>query len=262
MDWLAAPWLWLALFVLGAYTIEAVTGFGSIVIALSLGALLLPIETLLPVLVPLNICMTGYLVARHRAHIHRATLLKLILPLMALGTLAGYGLRPWLGEQQLRMLFGLLVIWFAGRELWRARLGLNPRRHGAWWTRGWMFTAGITHGLFASGGPLLVYSLTGVELSKAAFRATLVTVWLSLNGLLTLAFALDGSLAPALPRVGALLPVLLVGVVLGEWLHHRVNEQRFRQAVFLLLFATGLLLLFAGGEPLTSGEIQMAAGGY
>ena len=51
-------------FILLAYTLEAITGFGSIVIALSLGALLLPIEQLLPVLVPLNICMTGYLVSR------------------------------------------------------------------------------------------------------------------------------------------------------------------------------------------------------
>ncbi|WVM90262.1 hypothetical protein UMZ34_08545 [Halopseudomonas pachastrellae] len=32
------PWLWLGLFILLAYTIEAITGFGSIVIALSLGA--------------------------------------------------------------------------------------------------------------------------------------------------------------------------------------------------------------------------------
>ena len=64
------PWLWLGLFILLAYTIEAITGFGSIVIALSLGALLLPIPAMLPVLVPLNICMSGYLAWRNRQHIH------------------------------------------------------------------------------------------------------------------------------------------------------------------------------------------------
>ena len=61
-------------FILLAYTLEAITGFGSIVIALSLGALLLPIEQLLPVLVPLNICMTGYLVSRHWRLIDRRLL--------------------------------------------------------------------------------------------------------------------------------------------------------------------------------------------
>lgn len=238
------PWWWLALFVFVAYTIETITGFGSIVIALSLGALLLPIDVMLPVLVPLNICMTGYLVSRHRRHIHWPTLLRLILPLMVVGTLAGYGLKPWLGEQLLRMLFGVLVAWFAGRELWRAWHGTALRRHGRLWTGGWMFMAGITHGLYASGGPLLVYALTGVALPKAQFRATLLTVWLALNGMLTLVFALDGSLQPALPRLVYFLPVLLAGVVIGEWLHHRVNEARFRQAVFVVLFATGLVLAF------------------
>ncbi len=40
------PWIWLGVFILLAYTIEAITGFGSIVIALSLGALLLPIPAM------------------------------------------------------------------------------------------------------------------------------------------------------------------------------------------------------------------------
>lgn len=241
------PWWLLALFVLLAYTLETVTGFGSIVIALSLGALVLPIEAMLPVLVPLNICMTGWLCLRHRRFIHHPTLWRLILPLMALGTAAGYGLRPWLGDDVLRIIFGALVTWFAARELWRQWHGLHPAQHARWWTRGWMFMAGITHGLFASGGPLLVYALSGVQLDKARFRATLVTVWLILNGLLTVAFALDGSLAPALPRVAAFLPVLLAGVLLGEWLHRHADEQLFRKLVFVLLFITGLILLLPMG---------------
>src|SRR5690554_6212859 len=60
------PWLWIGLFVLLSYTVEAVTGFGSLVIALALGALLLPVAELLPVLVPLNVLMSGSLVLRHR----------------------------------------------------------------------------------------------------------------------------------------------------------------------------------------------------
>ncbi len=239
------PWLLLAVFVTVAYTIEAITGFGSIVIALSLGALLLPIEAMLPVLVPLNILMTGYLVLRHRAAIHWPTLLKMILPLMAAGTLIGYGLRPWLGDQTLQLLFGVLVTWFAGRESLRLWHGIEAVKHGAWWTRGWMLGAGLTHGLFASGGPLLVYSLTGVQLDKAAFRATLVTVWFSLNSLLTVVFALDGSLWPAVPQIAWYIPLLVVGVVAGEFLHHRVDEQRFKQVVFGALFITGLALLFS-----------------
>lgn len=237
------PWIWLGLCIFIAFGIEAITGFGSIVIALSLGALLLPIDAMLPVLVPLNICMTSYLAIRHRQHIHWPTLLKMILPLMVGGTLLGYLLRPALGDNTLQILFGALVIWFAARELWRSIRGLKVSQHGSGWTRSWMLVAGITHGLFASGGPLLVYALTGTQLSKSAFRATLISVWLSLNGLLTVVFALDGSLLPALPRIGMMLPVLLAGVVIGEFLHHRVNENLFKQLVYTLLLLTGALLI-------------------
>ncbi|WP_040297152.1 sulfite exporter TauE/SafE family protein [Alcanivorax hongdengensis] len=236
------PWLCLGLFIFVAFTTEAMTGFGSIVIALSLGALLLPIEVILPVLVPLNIIMSGFFSWRYRAEIHWPTLLKLILPLMVAGTLAGYGLRPWLGDQLLKSLFGVLVLWFSSRELWRSWRGLDTHPHGPWAARLWTFLAGITHGLFASGGPLLVYALSGLSLPKTRFRATLILVWFCLNGLLTVVFALDGSLFPALAHLAVLVPVVIVAMVLGEFLHHRVNEARFRQAVFVVLWIAGLAL--------------------
>jgi len=229
--------------ILLAYTLEAVTGFGSIVIALSLGALVLPIDQVLPVLVPLNICMTGYLVRRHWKMVDRSLLLGTILPAMVCGTALGYLLLPYLDTQALKAAFGALVLWFAARELWRMRHATTPPRRPRWLTRLLAFGAGISHGLFASGGPLLVYGLAGTRLDKTRLRATLMTVWLTLNGLLTLAFLVDGRLQPALPQVAAYAPLLLVGVWLGERLHRRFDERHFRIAIYLLLLITGLLLL-------------------
>lgn len=240
------PWVWLGLFILLAYTIEAITGFGSIVITLSFGALLLPIPAMLPVLVPLSIFMSGYLAWQNRQHIQWPILLKLILPLMLFGTLVGYGLRPWLDEGILKILFGVLVLWFAGREVWRIARGHNAAPHPRWLSRILTFGAGITHGLFASGGPLLVYSLADIHLDKAKLRATLVCIWFCLNASMSLLFLLDGSLLPSVPRIIAYLPVLVVGVLLGEFLHHRLNELRFRQIVYSLLTLTGMLLIVKG----------------
>lgn len=236
-------WILLGAFVLLAYTVEAVTGFGSIVIALSLGALVLPIGEMLPVLVPLNIALSGYLSLRHHDRIHWPTLLRLILPMMAAGTLVGYALKPQLGNAALQVLFGVLVIWFSVRELRRLfGTGVVGAAHGRTKTLGLMFGAGATHGLFASGGPLLVYALAGSELDKQRMRSTLIAVWLTLNSLLTLMFLADGSLMPALPRTAAYLPVVGVGIVTGEWLHHRIDELQFRKLVFILLTGTGVAL--------------------
>mgnify|MGYP000703379850 CR=1 FL=1 len=90
----------------------------------------------------------------------------------------------------------------------------------AWLTRGLIGLAGMTHGLFASGGPLLVYAVSGLQMDKARFRATLAGVWLTLNGVLTIAFLMDGRLQPALPFVAAYIPILVAGVYVGEKLHH------------------------------------------
>jgi uncharacterized membrane protein YfcA len=237
------PWLWLGLAILLAYTIEAITGFGSIVIALSLGAILLPIPEMLPVLVPLNVFMSGYLTWKHRQHIHWRLLATLILPLMVAGTLTGYILTPWLGAGILKVLFGVLVVWFAGKELWRLFGGHVAKPHGLVTSRIITFGAGITHGLFASGGPLLVYALAGIQLDKSRTRATLLTVWFTLNLTLSVLYLFDGSLIASADRLVWYLPLLVVGVLVGEFLHHRLNEERFRQAVYSVLLITGLLLI-------------------
>lgn len=231
-----AAWALLGIIILLAYTLEAITGFGSVVIALALGALLLPIDRLLPILVPLNVCMSGYLCWRYHRLIDRRLLL---------GTLAGYALLPWLDAEALKRGFGVLILWFAGGELWRLFRHAPVRGH----TPGWVMrlatgAAGICHGLFASGGPLLVYALAGSTLDKARLRATLISVWFTLNGLLTLAFLFDGRLVPALPQIGAYAPLLLFGVGLGERLHHRLSEQHVRVLIYLMLLAAGALLLY------------------
>ncbi|WP_177197773.1 sulfite exporter TauE/SafE family protein [Halopseudomonas formosensis] len=236
------PWLWIGLFVLLSYTVEAVTGFGSLVIALALGALLLPVAELLPVLVPLNVLMSGSLVLRHRRQLHGALLLRVILPLMLLGTLAGFALQQWLADDLLKGLLGILMLWFAGRELWRLRRGRPARPHPPWLNRLLTLGAGLTHGLFASGGPLLVYALAGTQLDKRRLRATLLCVWFSLNACLSLMLLMQGKLVPALPRLPWFIPLLVLGMLVGEYLHHRVNEQRFRQLVYGLLLVTGTIL--------------------
>jgi len=238
------PWLWIALFVLIAYTIEAITGFGSLVIALSLGALLLPLPELLPILVPLNVLMSGFLSWRNRRHIDQPLLLIVILPLMLCGTLIGFALHSWLADNLLKLSLGLLIIWFAARELWRIQRGTTVPPHPRWLSRLLTLGAGITHGLFASGGPLLVHAMAGTTLDKRRLRATMLCVWFSLNTSLSLLLLIEGRLIPGLPRLLLFIPLLLAGVLAGEYLHQRINEQRFRQMVYTLLTATGLLLVF------------------
>jgi hypothetical protein len=65
------------------------SGFGSTILALTPGIHLYPIDGLLPVLVPLDMIVNRYIVARHYRRISRPHLFRSILPAMGIGVAAG-----------------------------------------------------------------------------------------------------------------------------------------------------------------------------
>ena len=80
--------------------------------------------------------------------------------------------------------------------------------------------------------------------APSAFRATLATVFVSGSALSFLLFWWQGLVtADALRVAGAGLPGLLVGILLGEVAFRRIDHERFRAVVLVLLVASALLAL-------------------
>ena len=111
-----------------AYIGDAMVGFGTSVIAVTLGANFYPIELLIPVIVPAHILINGYIAFRHRAHIDGGLLLKRILPLMTLGGAIGLALFPFVKGPALQLIFGVMIVIFTARELIRLVTGGNSAR--------------------------------------------------------------------------------------------------------------------------------------
>lgn len=231
------------IFIFIGFTTEVATGFGSIIIAISLGALVLPIEAMLPILVCLNSMMNGIFLVRIYRQIHLVTLLKVILPMMLLGMVVGIQILPYLSDNTLKKGFAILVLWFAIRELYKLRKGHKVAVKSQFLQRIWTFLAGITHGLYASGGPLLVYSLAGNTLNKANFRATLLATWFLLNLSYALYLLFNGVLIQHAVSILAYSPVLLLAVFVGQYLHNKIDEQRFKQIVYILLILSAITML-------------------
>ena len=110
-----------------------------------------------------------------------------------------------------------------------------------------LFLGGIIHGAFGSGGPLIVIYVSQALKRKAIFRASLCMLWFGLNSLLLIQFTLDGVWMQnncfTLYATIATLPFLVLGIIVGGYLYHRVSEYAFRLIVFALLFGTGLFVL-------------------
>jgi hypothetical protein len=100
---------------------------------------------------------------------------------------------PWLG-----LAFGVMVLVLAARDLHHLRVASaapeKPISGAASVTA--LLGAGVIHGIYAAGGPMLVYAIGREGLTKKVFRSTLSMVWILLNVILVTRFMLatnDGS---------------------------------------------------------------------
>lgn len=241
-----SPLLVLALIVFLGFLIEAATGFGSMVVALTLGALWFSVNELLGWLLPVNLVLSAYLAARGWRSIQWRFLGTRMIPLMAVGLAFGTLVASRAAETNwLKPMFGVFVMAVAAWQLWSALKPAattsalpGPARVAA------LLGAGVIHGIFATGGPLAVFVSARELPEKAAFRASLSLLWLVLNALVMPRLVGAGQVSVAtLQTSGLMLLPLALGIGAGEWVHHRLDEGRFRVVVALLLLAAGTVLV-------------------
>lgn len=235
---------WIAVVVFLASSVQAALGFGASLVVVSLGALAVPIADLLPVLVPTSCLATATIFTVDRAHVSWRLLLGRILPLMAPGVILGALLAERLTDDVARRVYGVLLVLLAGRALLALRRPepaappAAPRGAAAW-----LLGAGLVHGVYATGGPLLVYVVDRLRLPPRVFRATLAGVWLTLNLLLTVGFAARGRLdASTAACSAALVPGLALGLLVGHKVHVALDARRLRLGVLGLLVVVGVNL--------------------
>ena len=233
----------LVLILIFAHTVETVFGFGATIIAMALGIYLFPLDTILPVLVMLGVLQSAWLVGRWFRHLQWRVLLLKILPAAAVGMVIGIYYRTQVADyKQLIILLGIFVMAVSVMEIvliyrTRAAGGSLP------WYLGIpiLVIGGIFHGIFASGGPLIIYYSSRELKEPADFRATISTLWLILNIALLVNLYSAGQInLETLTMTGIVLPGLIVGIVLGSFVKFRAIV--FKVLLYVLLFIAGLLL--------------------
>ncbi|MEZ4287583.1 MAG: sulfite exporter TauE/SafE family protein [Polyangiales bacterium] len=241
------------LIVVFAATVQTAIGFGSTLVCVTLGANLFDIEQVVHWIVPVSFLQTGYVLVTDRREIQWAFLLKRVLPWMIAGVVGGLAIVSVFKGPILGFAFGVIVLALTVRDLHEqskrsADSGSSLNRFQSTIA---MLAAGVMHGMFASGGPMLVYALGREGLDKHAFRATLSVVWFTLNIILVGQFVRAGVYdRENLKILAALSLSVFAGVVVGDWLHHRVDEKRFRIAVLGLLCAAAISLVLRYGRQL------------
>jgi uncharacterized membrane protein YfcA len=230
----------LPLIVFLAFLTEAIVGFGAVILTVTLGAHLMGIDPLLARFLPLNLLLSSALLLRAGKLVEGRLLLRFLLPPVGAGLALGLLLARLQGGPWLRGVFGLFVVILSVSEL--TRLGraapASPPRPAL--DRALLALGGVIHGLFGSGGPMVVYVLSRRVPGRGAMRATLAALWMLLNTLLLVSFLTRNQLSAATLKDSVLLlPSLGLGLFLGERLHHLLPDLLFRRLVYVVLLLAG-----------------------
>ena len=229
----------IALIALVAFGTEGAIGFGGTVIAACLGAQLLPLDELLPAFVPLNLAMSAWLLATGRDAIAWRVLLRTVAVPVAIGAAIGLALFHVPAKTLLAAIFGGFVALLAIVQLVRPASRPLPLI----WQRVFLVAGGVAHGLFGTGGPMIVYVTRRELADKRAFRATLAVLWFALNIALLVNFLSLGLYTRHTAELGGVVGLaLLPGLWLGQRLHEALDGARFERVVWTLLLVAGLAL--------------------
>ena len=259
--------------------IQGITGFAGTILAMPPSLMLVGYDTAKPVLNVLGLLSGIYVFAGHRKHVCWGELKKIV-AVMAAGIVGGIFLKGFFAgrERALYALLGLFVVCLSLQglhKLWRDWLGTQedaaagaeaaaeakaaagaktaeakaaaegkaagPDKAGLYLLLG---LAGIVHGNFVSGGPLLIGYLTKRIQDKVSFRATISTVWVVLNTIILLDDIRSGLWNPELVKIQvASIPFLLAGMAVGSRLYAKMSQRLFMLITYVLLFVSGISLL-------------------
>lgn len=237
----------LAVVALIAFGTEGAIGFGGTVIAASVGAQLVPLDALLPAFVPVNMALSLWLLATGWRSIAWRVLALEVVPLVAAGAAIGLALFHLPAKRALAAAFGGFVAGLATLQLLRPAGAPLARP----WRAAMLGAGGVAHGLFGTGGPMIVYVLRRRRLGdgndpaadKRAFRATLAVLWFVLNAALLANFASLGLYGRRTFEHGAAIALaVLPGLWIGERVHRALDAARFERVVWALLLCAGAAL--------------------
>lgn len=233
-----AEWLFL-LVVFLANVIQAITGFAGTVLAMPFSMLLIGTDQAKAVLAVLTMLSCAVIAFQGRRHIRWRELGRIVL-FMAVGMAVGMAVYALAPLDVLKRVYGVVIVVIA---VWN----LVSRRH-AELSRGALtailLASGVIHGMFVSGGALLVVYAAQTLPDKDEFRSTMAAVWVPLNAVLLIQLAWSGGVdqqTAALSAI-ALIP-LAAAVAVGGWIGGRISQRSFMTLTYLLLAISGLSIV-------------------
>jgi uncharacterized membrane protein YfcA len=225
-----------------SFSLRGSAGFGGLNGPLLM--VVLPAKIVVPALVFLGIVSSGAIVVRDHPHIQWRAVAR-TLPYGLAGTAIGLWLFDSLDARSIERGLGVFLLVYGTYALWR--IGRPPSRPllpqstlaGIAGT-----TAGIVGTMFGTmAGVFVAVFLDALKLAKQHFRATMAATLLILGIVRAIGYVSVGAVTEqVLITIAVAMPLLAIGIVLGNRLHATLNQQGFNRLVGVLFVVIGTYL--------------------
>lgn len=223
-----------------ANVVEAMTGFAGTLLAMPTSMMLIGIYEAKAILNIIALVTCFIIALLNFKDIQKWELLK-ILFFMLIGMVMGVLIFEKLSIGYLLNIYAVIVISIAIKNLFfKKEIRTLPNLIYVVI----IILAGIIHGMFLSGGSLLVIYAIIVLKDKGEFRATLAAVWVILDILLLINQIRLGYVDRGVVTLSlyALAP-LFFAILLGNYLHRYIKQETFYKLTYILLLISGISLL-------------------
>lgn len=241
------------LVILAANIIQGITGFAGTVLAMPISLILVGYGVAKPVLNVLGILAGAYVFGTSRKHVCIKELKKIVM-VMTTGILVGIFIKSLFQghDEILYYSLGVFIIFLSiqgflqitKRNTEEINMKIKLQRSSKWSSIILLSAAGIVHGMFVAGGPLLIGYLSKRLNDKTSFRATISTVWIILNTIILIDDIRFGFWTKELIKTQLIaIPFFIVGMVIGTKLYEKMSQQTFMKLTYILMFISGVTLL-------------------
>ena len=212
-----------------ANIVEGITGFAGTMLAMPVSMLLIGVEEAKVVLNIVAIIVSLNIAARSWREMNRKEVVK-ITGFMLIGIVVGIYLFSVLPSGVLMKIYGALIICVAIRGL-AVKKEMKISDGGL---IGVLFLAGVIHGMFLSGGALLVIYAVNALKEKSVILNTLMLIQGGISGQVT---------GKMMGLTGVCVIPVFAAIIIGNALHKRIRQEVFVKLTYVLLVVSGITLL-------------------
>lgn len=177
-----------------------------------------------------------------------AVTLKIMLPGAMLGIFIGYLTAKLVSDDAVKLLVGLIGIWFVARHYMNKRLKQSEARQhngaaGSFWGTVAGFTSFVAH---AGGAPYQIYTLP-LKPDPKIFAGTATVFFAIVNAVKLIPYFALGQFDSAnLSASAVLMPLALAATIAGVWIVKRISAELFYPFMNAMLGLVSLKLVWDG----------------